>query len=70
MGGSKPKLMMDIHAVSEVNTVELSEIQGPASNKTFNEDPHAVGHNPTDVKVGKGRNLKGTDSTNPNTPLP
>lgn len=67
MGGRKPKLLMDIHSVSEVNTVELSEIQGPATNKTFNEDPHAVGNNPTDVKVGKGRNLKGTDSTNPNT---
>ena len=68
MDGRKPKLLMDIHSVSEVNTVELSEIQGPATNKTFNEDPHAVGDNPTDVKLGKGRNLKGTDSTNPNTP--
>jgi len=68
MGGSKPKLLMDIHSISEVNTVELSEIQGPASNKTFTEDPHAVGNNPTDVKAGKGRNINGTDSTNPNTP--
>jgi NADH-quinone oxidoreductase subunit G len=65
MDGRKPKLMMDIHSVSKVNTVELSEIQGPASSKTFNEDPHAKGDNPTDVKVGKGTNLKGTDSTNP-----
>jgi NADH-quinone oxidoreductase subunit G len=65
MDGRKPKLLMDIHSVSEVNTVELSEIQGPATNRTFNEDPHAVGDNPTDVKLGKGRNLKGTDSTNP-----
>jgi NADH-quinone oxidoreductase subunit G len=68
MGGSKPKLLMDIHSISEVNTVELSEIPGPASNKTFNEDPRAVGDNPTDVKLGKGRNIQGTDSTNPNTP--
>ncbi len=68
MDGRKPKLLLDIHEVSEVNKVELSEIQGPASNKTFNEDPHAVGDNPTDVKLGKGRNMKGTDSTNPNTP--
>ena len=65
MDGRKPKLLMDIHSVSEVNTVELSEIQGPATNRTFNEDPHAVGDNPTDVKLGKGRNIKGTDSTNP-----
>ena len=68
MDGRKPKLLMDIHSISEVNTVELSEIQGPASNKTFNEDPHAIGNNPTDVKLGKGSNLKGTDSANPNTP--
>ena len=65
MDGRKPKLLMDIHSVSEVNTVELSEIQGPATNRTFNEDPHAVGDNPTDVKLGKGKNLKGTDSTSP-----
>jgi NADH-quinone oxidoreductase subunit G len=68
MHGRKPKLLMDIHTVSEVNTVELSEIQGPAIGKTFDEDPHAMGDNPTDVKEGKGRNLMGTDSTNPNTP--
>lgn len=68
MHGRKPKLLMDIHSVSEVNAVELSEIQGPAVGKTFDEDPHAMGNNPTDVKEGKGRNLKGTDSTNPNTP--
>lgn len=68
MDGRKPNLLMDIHSVSEVNTVELSEIQGPASSKTFDEDPHASGNNPTDVRAGKGRNLQGTDSTNPNTP--
>jgi NADH-quinone oxidoreductase subunit G len=65
MDGRKPKLLMDIHSVSEVNTVELSEIQGPATSRTFNEDPHAVGDNPTDVKLGKGKNLKRTDSTSP-----
>ena len=68
MDGRKPNLLMDIHSVSEVNTVELSEIQGPASSKTFDEDPHASGNNPTDVRAGRGRNLQGTDSTNPNTP--
>ena len=68
MHGSKPKLLMDIHEVSEVNKVDLNEIQGPATGKTFNGDPHSTGHNSTDVKVGKGRNLAGTDSTNPNTP--
>jgi NADH-quinone oxidoreductase subunit G len=67
MGGRKPKLLMDIHSVSEVNKVNLNEIQGPATGKTFNGDPHAVGTNVTDIKEGKGRNLAGTDSTNPNT---
>ena len=67
MDGRKPKLLMDIHSVSEVNKVNLNEIQGPATGKTFNGDPHAVGTNVTDVKEGKGRNLAGTDSTNPNT---
>ena len=68
MDGRKPKLLMDIHSISEVNTVELSEIPGPAQSKTFGVDPHAMGQNPTDVKEGKGRNIKGTDSANPNTP--
>ena len=67
MDGRKPKLMMNIQTVSEVNKVELSEIQGPATGKTFNEDPHAVGTNVTDIKAGTGRNKQGTDSTNPNT---
>jgi NADH-quinone oxidoreductase subunit G len=66
--GRSPKLLMDIHEVSEVNLVDLNEIPGPATGKTFNGDAHAVGHNPTDVKKGQGRNLEGTDSTNPNTP--
>jgi NADH-quinone oxidoreductase subunit G len=68
MHGRKPKLLMDIHEVSEVNKVDLNDIPGPATSKTFNGDPNATGHNPTDVKEGKGRNLAGTDSTNPNTP--
>jgi NADH-quinone oxidoreductase subunit G len=67
MNGRDPKLLMDIHSISQVNTVDLNEIQGPATGKTFSGDPHAVGHNPTDVKAGKGRNLEGTDTTNANT---
>ncbi len=67
MDGAKPKLLMDIHAVSGINNVELSEIGGPATNKTFNGEPHSTGKNITDIKEGAGRNLAGTDSTNPNT---
>lgn len=66
--GRDPKLLMDIHQVSHVNTVDLNVLPGPATSKTFNGDPNDVGHNPTDVKQGKGRNLAGTDSTNPVTP--
>ena len=38
MGGRKPKLLMDIHKVSEVNkpNVHLSEIEGPATSAVFN----------------------------------
>ncbi|HEU4633931.1 MAG TPA: hypothetical protein VFS22_08105, partial [Flavisolibacter sp.] len=68
MDGRKPKLLMDIHSVSEVNTVDLNKISGPATGATFNGNPLSTGNNPTDVKEGKGRNLAGTDSTNPNTP--
>ncbi len=67
MNGRKPKLLMDIHQVSEVNNVNLNEIQGPATNRTFNGEAHASGTNITDVKVGEGRNMEGTDSTNANT---
>jgi NADH-quinone oxidoreductase subunit G len=35
MGGKEPKLLMDIHNISDVNSVELSEIDGPATSKTF-----------------------------------
>ena len=33
MDGRKPKLLMDIHSVSEVNRpeIDLSEIEGPGS---------------------------------------
>lgn len=64
----KPKLLMDIHDVSEVNNVDLNEINGPATNATFNGHPNATGNNITDVKEGLGRNVAGTDSTNANTP--
>ncbi|HEX8462048.1 MAG TPA: 2Fe-2S iron-sulfur cluster-binding protein [Segetibacter sp.] len=39
MGGRKPKLLMDIHKVSEVNkpNVHLSEIEGPATGEVFNK---------------------------------
>jgi NADH-quinone oxidoreductase subunit G len=65
--GRKPKLLMDIHTVSEVNLVDLNEIPGPATNATFNNNAKSTGTNVTDVKEGQGRNLEGTDSTNPNT---
>ncbi|MCU7547865.1 2Fe-2S iron-sulfur cluster-binding protein [Chitinophagaceae bacterium LB-8] len=68
MDGRQPKLLMDIHSISDVNTVDLNEIQGPATGQTFNGNQMAVGHNPTDLKAGKGANPKGTDSTNPETP--
>lgn len=37
MGGRKPKLLMDIHTVSDVNdpSIDLSAIEGPATSKTF-----------------------------------
>lgn len=39
MGGRKPRLLMDIHSVSQVNMqdLELSEIQGPATSDVFNK---------------------------------
>ena len=58
MGGRAPKLMMDIHAVSGVNNVDLSEIPGPASGETFTTDPHAFATNPTDKKAGEVNNNK------------
>lgn len=39
MGGRQPRLLMDIHTISEVNKndVDLSKIQGPAHSGDFNE---------------------------------
>jgi NADH-quinone oxidoreductase subunit G len=70
LSGRDPKLLMDIHKISQVNKseVHLNEIEGPAVGATFNGDPHASGHNITDLKEGAGPNKQGTDSTNPNTP--
>ena len=58
MGGRAPKLIMDIHSVSGVNNVDLSEIPGPASGETFTGDPHAFATNPTDKKAGEVKNKK------------
>jgi NADH-quinone oxidoreductase subunit G len=68
MGGRKPKLVFDIHSVSDVNPpeVDLAELPGPPTNETFESDPHAYGKNVTDVKAGIGPNTEGTDSTNGN----
>jgi NADH-quinone oxidoreductase subunit G len=68
MHGQEPRYLLDIHTVSDVNMVDLNELPGPATSATFNNNPKAVGMNVTDVKEGKGRNLEGTDSTNPVTP--
>lgn len=35
MGGRHPKLLMDIHSISDVNKIELSELPGPATSKDF-----------------------------------
>jgi NADH-quinone oxidoreductase subunit G len=37
MGGRNPRLLMDIHEVSEVNkpNIDLSKIQGPAHSNDF-----------------------------------
>jgi NADH-quinone oxidoreductase subunit G len=64
----KPKLLMDIHEITDVNKVNLNVLQGPATSATFAGNPTSVGTNVTDVKEGEGRNKAGTDSTNPNTP--
>src|SRR6201989_3419887 len=63
MGGRKPKLVFDIHTISDVNEpeVDLSLLPGPATSETFDGDPKAYGNNVTDLKLGKGPNSKGTD---------
>ena len=40
MGGRDPKLLMDIHTVSEVNRpeIDLSQIEGPANSEVFKDD--------------------------------
>lgn len=40
MGGRQPKMLMDIHSISDVNQpgVHLSELPGPATGKTFNKN--------------------------------
>jgi hypothetical protein len=35
MGGLKPRLLMDIHEVSEVNKLELSELPGAATSQQY-----------------------------------
>jgi NADH-quinone oxidoreductase subunit G len=39
-GGRQPKLLMDIHTVSEVNDpdIELSSVKGPATSKVFDKE--------------------------------
>jgi NADH-quinone oxidoreductase subunit G len=39
MGGREPKLLMDIHSVSNVNSpaIDLSELNRPATSADFNE---------------------------------
>jgi len=41
MGGRDPRLLMDIHTVSEVNQpeIELSKIEGPATSDVFDDNP-------------------------------
>ena len=38
MGGREPKLLMDIHDISDVNEIDLSLIDGPATSKTFEKN--------------------------------
>jgi NADH-quinone oxidoreductase subunit G len=66
MGGRKPKLIMDIHSVSDVNKpdVDLAELPGPATGATFEGKPDVFGTNVTDIKEGAGPNKQGTDTTN------
>jgi len=42
LDGRKPRLLMDIHSVSEVNNpaIELSEINGPATSAVFKKNNH------------------------------
>ncbi len=38
MNGREPKLLMNINEISDVNSVDLSGIRGPATSKTFDEN--------------------------------
>jgi NADH-quinone oxidoreductase subunit G len=40
MGGRDPRLLMDIHSVSQVNreSIELSELKGPAHSTDFDQN--------------------------------
>jgi NADH-quinone oxidoreductase subunit G len=60
MGGRKPKLVFDIHSISDVNPteVDLADLPGPATSETFNNNPHAYGKNITDIKIGIGPNTE------------
>jgi NADH-quinone oxidoreductase subunit G len=57
MGGRDPKLLMDIHTVSEVNKpeVELSKINGPATGNAFDEGTKDVPLLNTDYSSEKRR---------------
>ena len=48
MDGRAPKLLMDIHTVSEVNerSIDLSKIQGPAHSTDFVPDPNVHPNHP------------------------
>lgn len=37
MGGRDPKLLMDIHSISDVNKVDLAALPGPATSEIFEE---------------------------------
>lgn len=39
MGGRDPKLLMDIHSVSGVNSVNIAALPGPATSETFSKAP-------------------------------
>ena len=45
--GRKPRLLMDIHTVSEVNEpqIDLSKIEGPATSEVFTKHKHLDGYN-------------------------
>ena len=63
MDGRKPKLLMDIHSMSEVNNSRSErDCQDRQQVKPLMAILTSVGQNVTDVKEGEGRNKAGTDS--------